>query len=53
MNETNNETIPIIPKNSTNLINILGSNGSPSIINPIVVMIEATVKMFKIFLFII
>jgi len=50
--ETTIKRIPIIPKNSTNLIIILGSFISPSIKKPMVVSMTEMVKMFTNFLFI-
>jgi len=47
------KTIPIIPKNSLNLIAIFGSRGSPSDIKAIEVSMEETARIFKNFLVII
>jgi len=48
----NRNTMASIPKNSTNLKSMLGSLGSPSIINPSVVKIEEKIKIFKMRFFI-
>ena len=45
--DRNKKTIPNRRKNSVNLNKTLGTLGSPSIINPIVVRMDETVKMFN------
>ena len=45
--DRNKKTIPNRRKNSVNLNKALGTLGSPSIINPIVVRMDEMVKMFN------
>lgn len=51
--DRNKKTIPNRRKNSVNLNKTLGTLGSPSNINPIVVITDEMVRMFTVFFFIV